>query len=261
MPKIKIRGVKVYYEKKGVGEPLVFLHCWTGNHSFWKDQVRVFSKEYKCIAVDFPGHGRSEEIEEYTPEEFSKYIYTLLSKLRIKEATLVGHSLGGMTALKLALEHPQIVKALILIDTSAKLTRYIFQNVSSFGGVIFGHFLPPLIKKGVIDVSAIHPLTSLKIREQIKDEVIKVPNRIVVKVLSGIRAFDVLSRLEEIDKPTLIMVGDLDIFTDLRHAWTLHKGIKSSSLKIIKGAGHMSILEQPEQVNKAMREFMDAGYP
>lgn len=256
MPYLYLNDFKLYYEIEGDGLPLIFLHCWTGNHKFWKYQVNYFSKKYKCITVDFPGHGNSDRIEEYTPEIFSEYIYKLIKKLNLGEFVLVGHSLGGMVALYLAVHHPHNIKALVLTDTSAKIRKYILQDVSTFFGVNAGYFAPSIGKKIVIDFAGVHPFCKREIRTFIKEEVIKVPNTIVVKVLKGIRNFDILEKLRKIDIPTLIIVGDFDLLTDIRHSLTLYRNIKNSQLKIIKFSGHMTPIEKAEEFNKAVENFL-----
>ncbi len=257
MPYMKVDGKRLYYEVTGEGKTaLLFLHCWTCNHTFWDQQVRALSDACRCITVDLPGHGQSEDGGDYTIDTFSGCVHEVLKKLGIKKAVLVGHSLGGMIALNMALTYPAIVKGLVLVDTSAKLKRYLFQNVSTILGLAVGMLSFPALKKAVIDLSALHPLTGLKTRKRIKDDVIKVPNRVAINTLRAIRSFDVLGRLRDIKVPALILVGNMDIFTDIRHALELYARIPHARLRIIKGAGHMTLLEQPDKVNSRIREFL-----
>ncbi len=257
MPYINIDNKKIYYEINGNGSTvLLFLHCWTCNHTFWQEQVNTLSKMYKCITIDFPGHGLSEDAGNYTIDEFCRYVYVVTRKLRIRKFIIIGHSLGGMVALKLALDYSDLLAGMILIDTSAKLKRHLLQNVSSMLGIAGGKLVFPAIKRAVIDFSAVHPLTGWKTRKKIKDDIIKVPNNITVKTLKSIRSFDVIDTLGRITVPVLIMVGSMDIFTDIRHALTLYVRIPHSSLRLIGGAGHMSMLEQPGKVNAYIKEFI-----
>jgi pimeloyl-ACP methyl ester carboxylesterase len=256
MPYLSINNFKLYYEIEGKGFPLIFLHCWTGNHNLWKYQVSYFSKKYKCITLDFPGHGNSDEIEDYTPEIFSNYLYKLIEKLKLKNLVLIGHSLGGMVSLDFTVKHPEYVTGLVLTDTSARIREYFLQDISTFFGIKVGHFAPSFGKRIVIDAIGVHPFCKREIKEFIKDEVVKVPNEIVVKVLKGIRKFNILNKLKSINVPALIIVGDFDLLTDIRHSFLLYKKIKNSKLKVIKFSGHMTPLERADEFNKLVENFL-----
>lgn len=259
MPEFRWKNKKIFYQEKGKGQPIIFLHCWTGNHKFYKNQVEELSKDFRCLAFDFPGHGNSDEANEYGPIPFSKIISSFINQLKFQDVKfiLVGHSLGGMTAMQTTLDNPERIKALILVDTSAHLRGHLGQHGATPVIAGISPFFTETMKRAGIDFTAVHPLCNLKVRKFIKDEIVKVKNSVLTEVLNGINSFNVKKRLKEIKVPTLIIVGTADIYTDIRHALTLRLGIKNSKLALILGAGHMGVLEQPAQVNKAMRCFLD----
>ena len=120
MPKIRVNGVNIYYEISGQGPALVLLHGWTENHNFWKFQIPDFSKDYKVVAIDLRGHGKSDKPEtKYSIQKFADNLYHVLNGLGIDGAIIAGHSMGGMTALVFCLTHPEKVKALILVNTTS----------------------------------------------------------------------------------------------------------------------------------------------
>ncbi|NQU07244.1 MAG: alpha/beta fold hydrolase, partial [Candidatus Abyssubacteria bacterium] len=122
MPVIRVNDIDLNYEQSGKGETIVFLHGYTGSSQDWASQIPVVSTDYRAIAVDHRGHGKSEAPvteEAYSIKIFSEDVYALLGRLGITRCCLVGHSMGGFMALQLVLDHPDIVKALVLVDTSS----------------------------------------------------------------------------------------------------------------------------------------------
>lgn len=261
MPETEVNGVKIAYEEIGEGRPLVFLHCWTGNKAFFFEQVERFSSDYRCICLDFPGHGDSAETGEYSVESFGEITIGLLKKLDVRKAVFAGHSLGGMVCLYLALEHPDAVEGIILLDTTSHLSGFFFQRMTAFGAVAVGYFGFKPAKAVVAGVAATHPLAGPRVRIITGRECSKVSNRAMVRTLNRARNFDVTDRLGEIKAPALIVVGTADVLADIRHAKLMAKGIPNSIMAVVRGAGHMALFERPDVVNKAMEDFLYRVYP
>ncbi len=120
--KIKVNDIELYYEIHGEGEPIIFSHAWMEDCSVWNSQIELFSKKYKVIAYDHRGHGNSDKPKtNYSIQTLSNDLYSLIQKLNLEKVTLVGNSMGGMTALVLALNHPDKISKLILVGTTAKM--------------------------------------------------------------------------------------------------------------------------------------------
>lgn len=261
MPEATVDGIRICYEDEGEGPPLFFLHCWTGNKAFFFEQVRRFSNDYRCIAVDFPGHGESDECDEYSVESFAEIIVGLMKKLNLKEAVFVGHSLGGMVCMQLALDYPRLVKGIILVDTTSYLSGYLFQRVVASVAVPLSRLGTKPAKAFVAGVAATYPLAGIRARIITGRECCKVSNRVTGKSLDSFRKFNVTGRLGEIKVPALIVVGTADILADVRHAKTMARGMPNSTMKTVHGAGHMALFEKPEVVNDAIEGFLERVYP
>ena len=269
MPVANIEGARIAYDVTGEGPALVFLHCWTGNKRFYFNQVEKFSRDYKCICLDFPGHGDSGEIEskDYSVECFTELTIALLNKLGIKKAVFVGHSLGGMVCLHLGLHYPDMVEGLILIDTTSHLSGFIFQRIGALAAVMLG-FLGATVwntgfrgtKAVIAGAAATHPLAGPGSRIITARECSKVSNYSMTKTLNRARNFNVTQRLGEISAPALIVVGNADLLADIRHANRMAKGLPNSMLLVVRGAGHMALFEKPEIVNRAMDDFLQRVY-
>ena len=120
MPTARINGINLYYEDTGEGIPVIFGHGFAGTTNSWDGQVACFSEKYHFITYDLRGHGKSD-----SPEDLSKYtldiviedIYQLMRHLGIRKAVLGGLSLGGYLAIHFYNQHPDMIAALILMDT------------------------------------------------------------------------------------------------------------------------------------------------
>ncbi|MFC1532754.1 alpha/beta fold hydrolase [Thermodesulfobacteriota bacterium] len=122
MPLIKINQLSIYYESIGRGKAIVFLHGFTGSGKDWHHQMAAIGDSYRGIVLDLRGHGKSEAPDR--EEGYSIYLNCedvrgLLAEHGIHQCCLVGHSMGGFTALQFALENPEMLCGLVLVDTSS----------------------------------------------------------------------------------------------------------------------------------------------
>ena len=110
-------GNKLFFQEKGEGETILMIHGWAFDSSVWRKQIDYLSRSFKVIALDLPGHGHSQYREGL---DITKELLSLINKLKYKNLTIIGHSFGGVLALKLALESPGLIKRIILVNTSLK---------------------------------------------------------------------------------------------------------------------------------------------
>lgn len=121
---LRVNDIRYFVEVKGEGEPLVFLHGFTGDTTTWSRITDQLSNRYRCISIDLIGHGRTESPEDpsrYTMDHVSNDLDSILSALEADQAILIGYSMGGRTALHFAMRHPQKVSTLILESASPGL--------------------------------------------------------------------------------------------------------------------------------------------
>ena len=126
MPTANVNGVEIHYRETGEGFPVVFVHGYTGNSRNWALTVPALREDFRTISVDLRGHGlsgRPSSEDEYALELMASDVYELLKALDISECVLVGHSMGGMVSQLLVLEHPEVVRALVLVDTAAEVPK------------------------------------------------------------------------------------------------------------------------------------------
>lgn len=263
MPYCKTTKGKIHYEisgheRGGNARPVVFLHCWAGSSRFWRHQLQALEEHHVCLAIDYPGHGKSERAKDnrYGPVPFAEAAREVIEEvLGGQKVSLVGHSLGGMVAMQLALTEPELVNTLVLFSTSSHLREHPGHREGTLIVELLSPLLSPLTKSVGMYFTAMHPLTPLDVREDVRKVVLSVENDVVTKTLKGINRFNVRNKLHTLDMPVLILNGSLDLYTDIRHALSLQLSIPGAVLRIVPMSGHMGMLENPHWVNKTLREF------
>jgi 2-succinyl-6-hydroxy-2,4-cyclohexadiene-1-carboxylate synthase len=261
-----VNGVKIHYDQAGSGDTIVFLHGFTGSHRDWAYQKAFLSDTYRLIAVDFRGHGNSEapDAEDaYTIKLFSEDVYALLSTLGIEGCCLVGHSMGGFTALQFVLDHPEMVRALVLVDTSSgdfeTVTGY-EQLRARLDDLALNVGLEAAFEYDAVN----NPVRIERFRKHPEWKDVarrKVLSTSVAGYIYTPRAFGkwkaVTGRLSEIGIPTLIFCGQDDT-PFLKASQVLRNSIKDSELVVVPDAGHSPHEEAPEFFNRHLKSFLDS---
>jgi pimeloyl-ACP methyl ester carboxylesterase len=112
-------GVTLRYIEAGAGDPpIVFVHGWTCSRDFWPGQISNFAKKHRVVALDLRGHGESDKPDEdYTIDAFADDVAWLIGQLGLQKPVVIGHSMGGVIAMKLARKHPDVTSAVVLVDS------------------------------------------------------------------------------------------------------------------------------------------------
>jgi len=254
---IPINEGELYYQKKGSGPFLVFLHGICLDHRMWEKQVNYFSTKFTCISVDLRGFGKSSS-PTTTPYSFHEDINILLDSLHIDEPVVfVALSMGGKAAINFSLTYPQKTKALILADVA--IDGYSFKDFK------LEHIYEACKLKGVDSANQLfldNPIFS----SARTDSAVFGDLRKMILSYSGWQWIHknpiqgltppAIERLEQIKVPVLIITGEKDIQDFQQIAEILHKRIKQSLKMQIKQAGHMCNMEQPNAFNKIVSGFL-----
>jgi pimeloyl-ACP methyl ester carboxylesterase len=265
MPMVRIGDIDLYHEVRGEGFPIVFAHGYTGSHADWVSQIAALCGRFRLIAIDHRGHGRSQgpaSASEYSVAIMAEDIYRLLGHLGIESCCLVGHSMGGFMALQLALNHPAIVSALVLVDTSSgeferipgyEELRANLDELARTQGMEAAFEYNAEHNAWVRERFEKHP----ELRELSRQKMLQTSVDGYVYCAQAIANWPpVTGRLSEICVPTLIFLGEEDT-PFLRPSQIMKEGIAGASLVVISGSGHSPHEEVPEAFNRALIEFLD----
>ena len=117
MSAIVIENSLVHYEVIGRGKPIIFLHGWLGSWRYWMGTMEALARRYRCYALDFWGFGDSDKTRlNCTVSDYLSLVDQFMDRMGLVDAPVVGHSMGGTIAIRLALEYPHRVSRLILVS-------------------------------------------------------------------------------------------------------------------------------------------------
>jgi 3-oxoadipate enol-lactonase len=263
MTTIAVNGTELYYEDTGgSGEPVLFSHGLLWNTSLFAPQVAALKDRYRCIAYDHRGQGRSADGEgsEIGMDLLTDDAVALVAALGLQGVHFVGLSMGGFVGMRMASRFPQLVRSLILCETSAdpepadNVPKYRKLNfVARWLGLRFvsARVMPILFgRTSLTDTS--RAADSDAWRKQLEGN-----RRSIWRAVNGvINRPGVFDELGRITAPTLVIVGDEDVATIPAKAERIAGAIANARLVRIAKAGHSSTVEQPLAVNAAIREFL-----
>lgn len=247
MPYATVNEEKIFYAyhaSPNFGAPhLILVHGAGGNHQLWGHAIRNLGAA-NTYALDLPGHGRSGGTGRWAIPDYAAFIVAFMEALGLDQAVIAGHSMGGATAMEMALRYPQRVSGLILVATGARLRvlpAILNGTLANFEDTIklvceyaySSHAPPQLVRQG-------------------RRQMLNVPPQTVHDDFAACDAFDVMERLGEIRCPTLVICGTEDALTPPKYATFLAEKIAGAELKLIEGAGHMVIIEKPDLIATAI---------
>ncbi len=247
MPTVRVDGSEVYYTMAGEGAPLLFVHGSGADHTLWGHQLDSLTDEHTVAALDLNGHGRSPVRAGDGLETYVRDVLAVMDALG-SPVMVLGHSLGGAVALRVALERPANLRALGLIGTGAKLRvhpdilRLIDDEFEKAVDLILGWAFaedPPE-----------------ELYQRAREQMLRNGQAALKRDFTTCDAFDVIDRLGEIDAPALIVLGREDRLTPVKYSEYLRDHIAHATLEIVDGTGHMMMLERPEALDGAVRGFM-----
>lgn len=258
------QGLSIFFDDTGAGCPVVLGHSFLCTGKMWHEQVPAFAETYRVLNLDFRGHGGSSEVT----QSFSLYdavsdVVAVLDEVGIERAVWCGLSVGGMVALRAALTCPERVEGLILMDTDAgaeHLYRKLRNSAMGLGARFLGigPFLPSIAR--LMFGATTRRQNPALVREW-KGEFSRVHLPSILLSLKALMQRDsVLDRLSQIGVPALVLVGEEDRSLPPVLSRQIHDALLDSELVQIPAAGHLSALEQPAAVNKAVLDFLDRRF-
>jgi pimeloyl-ACP methyl ester carboxylesterase len=261
MPRIISGDAEIFYEVLGSGPPVVLLHPFPANHDLWKPAAQAVLSRYRVILPDLRGHGDSDIGEgPATMEKHAADIARILDHEEVGRAPVVGVSIGGYVLFEFWRKYRPRVEALVLCNTKAQADTPEARagRLQAAADVLergtepfFESMLPKLIGK-----------TTRSTRPDLVEGALRMMRKMSPKDVAMVQRGmaerpDSVETLKTINVPTMVVTGDEDILTGVADAELIRQNIPGSQMRMIAKAGHYSPWEQPEEVGKLLRQFLD----
>lgn len=270
MPERLTNGVNTYYEVHGQGRPLVFIPGGWVDHQMWNPQVEHFSQKYKVITYDVRGHGRTggSEKEKYSVELFADDLKALLEGISVDQPAICGISLGGMIAQVYAVKYPEDLKVLILAGTAASSELTFSDKVQKYA------LAPKPVFLSIVNLLGVRRYADFafwfakitrgeewlgmneEVRKYVREQMQRFDTKEFNKILAGVYDFT-LQDLSKIEAPTLIINGEHESKSVFEHTRKMKELIQEAQDVIVPDAGHVSNMENPQEFNSVVEEFLD----
>jgi pimeloyl-ACP methyl ester carboxylesterase len=244
MARVRLNGVEIDYEVSGGGPAVLLSHGYSATRRMWDGQHRALGARYRVISWSMRGHGQTEspaDPAQYSAELTVADMRGLLQHAGVPRAVVGGLSLGGYVSLAFSLEHPEMVRALVICDSGPG-----YRNAEA---------------RAAWNQRAHERAAELEARgESVSDHRSAQGLAHAARGMLAQQGSRVIDGLSAIRVPTLIVVGDQDQ-PFLAPSEYMAKKIPGAKLEVIPGAGHSANLDQPEIFNRVLLDFLDALPP
>jgi pimeloyl-ACP methyl ester carboxylesterase len=269
MPFATAPGARIAYECAGRGVPIVFVHEFGGDHRSWDDQMRHFSRGYRCIAIAQRGYPPSDCPEDeslYGQDQLTADVIAVMDAAEVDTAHVVGLSMGGYTALMVGLQHRRRVRSLVAAGAgsgSAQATHAAFAaecHATAATLERLGRMDGEAIGVGGTRVQLLHkdPIGWQRFVAHMAER----PAQAAAKTLRQVQAkrpslYGLGAELKALPLPTLLLVGDEDEPCLDVNLW-LKRQMPTAQLALLPGSGHAINLEEPALFNQLVERFLTA---
>ncbi|MFH5800990.1 alpha/beta fold hydrolase [Haladaptatus sp. CMAA 1911] len=268
MPTVRTNDIETYYERRGDGPPVVFIHGMIMTATMWESQLGALDDAFTTIAYDVRGHGRTGGADRnpYSIDLFASDLAVLLDELDIDRTVVCGLSMGGAIAQAFAAAHPERVAGLVLADTFppgplpltgrlalanirflARLDRLINYKTLNRWQLRVGNLLLPGVSGDEVTI------------QRIVDESPTIPHAEFVKIADATARFPKDSiDLSRVTAPTLILHGEHLPMANEEITGQLVRQLTSTdpTVHVVPGSGHASNLDNPEFFTARLQEFL-----
>ncbi len=258
-PRIAIApdGVHVQYHVYGSGEPtLVFIHGWSCDSNYWREQVPVFKQRYQVVTVDLAGHGGTDgNRSEWTIRNFGQDVTTALSAVASDQIILVGHSMGGPVAIEAARKLGKRVIGIIGVDTfnsvgaPAPNKAQVDALLKDFEADFIGQ------TRKFVTEHLFQPDANRELANKVAYDMSLSPPRVAIPSLRAVLEYDFTEPLKEIPVPIVAIDSDLG---EPVNAARIRKVLPKFHATIITGVGHFLMMEDPARFNAALETEIQA---
>lgn len=263
MPYFDHNGANLYYEVDGSGSQTIFFaHGFMLNTQMFEFMVDHFYERFTCVSLDFRGQGLSDYPSKgYDMNSLTEDVAALITHLNLGQVHFVGFSMGGFIGQRLAIQYPEKVKSLTLINTSCdveqdaskKQFKWINLYIRVFGvSAIVDRSMKLLFSEEFLEDEENEDIIFI-----MKNRLLSNNKKGLLRLMKGIlNRDDIREQLPLLRKPTLVISADKDVSMSVDQGRELHESIIGSEFHIIENCGHNSPIEKPDELNTILDAFL-----
>jgi pimeloyl-ACP methyl ester carboxylesterase len=247
---------RIHYVTTGKGDKtLVFIHCWAGNLSFWREQVPALREKARLVLIDLPGHGQSDKPQtNYTMDYFAGAVLAVMKDAHVEKATLIGHSMGVPIICRVYTQAPEKVAALVAVDGTLRRPEMTAGQAAEFTAryrqpdyqATTSNFLKTMFP---------NPATEA-LRDEVISQILATPQYVMAGAMDGMFNLDLADwDLKQVSIPVLVINAHNPMWNDNYKAYVQSLSPKTD-YRVIEGTGHWVMLEKPAEFNAALIEAL-----
>lgn len=254
---IDYQGAKIFYQATGKGKAIIFLHGFLENSKMWNEVISSLPNDYQYVTIDLPGHGKSGMIDGIsTMESMAEVVQAIVDKLAIKEAIIIGHSMGGYVALALADKHPDVVMGLCLLNSTPFSDTPERQELRERAIEVMKKDKRTFISISISNLFA--PENILKFNKETNTIKKEAYSMTIVAIESSLRGMkmrpDRASIFKNLDCKKLMVLGKKDNLIDVdRHNEFFDTHVQ---IEVLEG-GHMLHIENKSEITYIIKRFIE----
>ena len=256
MPKIKLDGIELNYEEHGGGEEtVVFVHGFGGSTSSWRELQALLPSNYHTYALDIRGHGKSAQVtKNCTIAQFADDVYRFSRELGLGKFIYVGLSMGGRVGIQLAIEHSEVLEALVMVAPAPAHGQVEFKTPDEIKQALALWRNPKAIR-ALFELVFVRPISEARLQEWIGDFTL-MEKEAFLSARDSSDHFNVETRLGEIEVPTLMLIGGKDNIIPPDEQWRTVKQIPGAKAVFFQDEGHGVTVENPQKVVSELTSFI-----
>ena len=257
MPNLHLDGLDMHYQVEGEGQPLLLIHGLGSSGRDWELQVAYFADRYQVITLDMRGHGKSSKPPgPYSIPLFAGDTASVLEMLEVAPVHVVGISMGGMIAFQLAVDRPELVKSVVVVNSGPDFViRSIKDRLQVWQRFIITRVLGLRKMAEVLGERMFPKPEHAQVRKVFVERWVENDKQAYQESMKAIVGWSVADRIGEIKCPALIIASDED-YTPVESKQAYVQQMPNAELAVIEDARHAVPVERPEQFNAVLEAFL-----
>ena len=257
MPMLPLDGVSLHCDTAGDGTPVLLLHGLGSSGRDWEFVTPRLAAHHRVFVPDARGHGRSETPPgPYGVPLFSRDIAALCDALGLKQVHVVGLSMGGMMGFQLAVDRPDLVRSLVIVNSGPELKARTLRRKLAFATrLLVLRFLGPMGMAKMLAPRLFPKPEQADLRQRVLDTFGHNDPDAYLRATRGLLGWSVLERVKDIACPVLVLHSERD-YTTLSEKQAYVDLLRDARLQVLSDSGHAAPLDQPEQLAEAVEAFL-----